>query len=302
MAAAATRSSPSATSCSTSARSTTTARTACRCPGAAEVTKVATGVSAQPRVPRARASTPAPQLVLAHHGLFWGVRAARAVASRWRRGCGSLLGAEALAGRATTCRSTPTPRSATTRCSASELGFEPDDRAVRRGPRARRSGRSGAAPSRSPAAELVERGRRADRARAAGLRRRARRGRARSGSSPAAAASQLARGRSRSASTRFVTGEPTEHVMGDAREGGIHFIAAGHYATETLRHPAPRRAGRRALRRSSTSSSTSRTRSEGHGRSSRTLRRKELTRPARSDIHSVGVLQAEEEIATWPFT
>jgi dinuclear metal center YbgI/SA1388 family protein len=32
----------------------------------------------------------------------------------------------------------------------------------------------------------------------------------------------------------FVTGEPTEHVMADAREGGIHFVAAGHYATETF--------------------------------------------------------------------
>jgi dinuclear metal center YbgI/SA1388 family protein len=32
----------------------------------------------------------------------------------------------------------------------------------------------------------------------------------------------------------FVTGEPREHVMADALEGGIHFVAAGHYATETL--------------------------------------------------------------------
>jgi len=32
----------------------------------------------------------------------------------------------------------------------------------------------------------------------------------------------------------FLTGEPAEHVMADAREAGIHFIAAGHYATETF--------------------------------------------------------------------
>jgi dinuclear metal center YbgI/SA1388 family protein len=32
----------------------------------------------------------------------------------------------------------------------------------------------------------------------------------------------------------FLTGEPREHVMAEAREGGIHFIAAGHYATETF--------------------------------------------------------------------
>ena len=32
----------------------------------------------------------------------------------------------------------------------------------------------------------------------------------------------------------FLTGEPAEHVMADAREAGVHFLAAGHYATETL--------------------------------------------------------------------
>lgn len=30
----------------------------------------------------------------------------------------------------------------------------------------------------------------------------------------------------------FVTGEPAEHAMADAEEGRIHFFAAGHYATE----------------------------------------------------------------------
>ncbi len=32
----------------------------------------------------------------------------------------------------------------------------------------------------------------------------------------------------------LVTGEPAEHAMADAREGGIHLIAAGHYHTEKL--------------------------------------------------------------------
>jgi dinuclear metal center YbgI/SA1388 family protein len=32
----------------------------------------------------------------------------------------------------------------------------------------------------------------------------------------------------------FLTGEPSEHVMADAGETGLHFVAAGHYATETL--------------------------------------------------------------------
>lgn len=32
----------------------------------------------------------------------------------------------------------------------------------------------------------------------------------------------------------FLTGEPSEHVMADAAESGTHFIAGGHYATETF--------------------------------------------------------------------
>ena len=32
----------------------------------------------------------------------------------------------------------------------------------------------------------------------------------------------------------FMTGEPKEHVMAQARENDVHFIAAGHYATETF--------------------------------------------------------------------
>ena len=32
----------------------------------------------------------------------------------------------------------------------------------------------------------------------------------------------------------FLTGEPAERVLAQSREAGIHFLAAGHYATETL--------------------------------------------------------------------
>ena len=32
----------------------------------------------------------------------------------------------------------------------------------------------------------------------------------------------------------FITGEPKERSMADAEEAGIHFLAAGHYATETF--------------------------------------------------------------------
>ena len=60
----------------------------------------------------------------------------------------------------------------------------------------------------------------------------------------------------------FLTGEPKENVMADAREAGIHFIAAGHYATETF---GVRRLGDcwPTASGSSTSGSTSRIRSDG---------------------------------------
>jgi dinuclear metal center YbgI/SA1388 family protein len=32
----------------------------------------------------------------------------------------------------------------------------------------------------------------------------------------------------------FLTGEPAERVMSEAQEAGIHYVAAGHYATETF--------------------------------------------------------------------
>ena len=32
----------------------------------------------------------------------------------------------------------------------------------------------------------------------------------------------------------FLTGEPAEYAMADAGEAGVHFLAAGHYATETF--------------------------------------------------------------------
>jgi dinuclear metal center YbgI/SA1388 family protein len=32
----------------------------------------------------------------------------------------------------------------------------------------------------------------------------------------------------------FLTGEPAEYAMADAREAGVHFLAGGHYATETF--------------------------------------------------------------------
>ena len=46
-----------------------------------------------------------------------------------------------------------------------------------------------------------------------------------------------------------ITGETAEHVMAEAREAGVHYIAGGHYATERFGIPP----SKRATRRSSTS-------------------------------------------------
>ena len=32
----------------------------------------------------------------------------------------------------------------------------------------------------------------------------------------------------------FLTGEPAERIFAQSREAGIHFLGAGHYATETF--------------------------------------------------------------------
>ena len=45
---------------------------------------------------------------------------------------------------------------------------------------------------------------------------------------------RTSRTRSATGLDAFLTGEPIERVMLEARENGVHFLAAGHYATETL--------------------------------------------------------------------
>ena len=79
----------------------------------------------------------------------------------------------------------------------------------------------------------------------------------------------------------LLTGEPAERTMAQARESGLHFIAAGHYATETFGVRAPGGAPRRALRRARRSSWMFRTRCElpriaalNDGRMSRSGRRR----------------------------
>ena len=88
-------------------------------PGRAEVSKVATGVTANLET-LTRAAEGGAELVLTHHGLFWG-DGVSPLSCRWRPGS-VPCSARTSRWPPTTCRSTPIPRSATTPCSATRSG------------------------------------------------------------------------------------------------------------------------------------------------------------------------------------
>ena len=197
-------------------------------PGAAEVTKVASGVSAHLELLE-RARDAGADLVIAHHGLFWDSHPralSEQMAARLRIALEAGISVAAyhlpldahheIGNNALLCR---------------ELGFEP-----REAPFAEVRGRSigvvGEHPDGIQATELFAAvGRLVDReplvfdngpptVRTIGI-------------CSGAGASEI-HGAVRLGLDAFLTGEPSEHAMADAREGGLHFIAAGHWATETL--------------------------------------------------------------------
>ena len=212
-------------------------------PGRTEVNKVATGVSANLELLE-RAVDSGAELVITHHGLLWGDRALRLsvpMAARLR----ALL------------------------CADVSLAALPP---ASRRPSRDRQQRAAAGRTRSGCGRAALRrgegiGRRASIGRAcgAGRRRRAERGgwprpsaRSRWSStpapsgSPASASSPAAGGFALHEAgplglDALITGEPSEPVMGEAREYGVHFLAGGHYATETFGIRRLGRAGRRAL-------------------------------------------------------
>jgi dinuclear metal center YbgI/SA1388 family protein len=196
-------------------------------PGAEEIEHVATGVSAH-RELFVRAAGQGAQLVLCHHGLFWNAQP-RAVSPALKERLEVLfrhdmglaayhlpLDAHAEAGNnALICRALGLER-------AEPFGSH----------RGRPIGFVGRSDPGVPLAELVERCRRAfgrepflwdfgpDPVESVGVV-------SGGGASSLAEAVELGLG-------AFLTGEPAEPAMADAKEGGIHFIAGGHYATETF--------------------------------------------------------------------
>ena len=196
-------------------------------PGAREVTRVISGVSAQ-RALSERAVELDAQLVLVHHGLFWDFQPTGltpVLAERLRPlfkhdinlaayhiplDAHAELGNNALLAQALGCdahepfgsyRGTPIGRKGTFPGGITV----PELRERVRAATHREPTIQGAGPERIRAIGIV------------------------SGSAADMLPQAIAAGLD-----AFLTGEPREHVMADAQESGIHFIAAGHYATETF--------------------------------------------------------------------
>ena len=212
-------------------------------PGPAQVQTIATGVSAHAELFELAARERA-QLLLVHHGLFWGsgVRAIDAAAeappaAAVRRGHRARRLPPA-AGRASAARQQRAARARARRADeldAVRAAPRPADRLPRELPRRRHAPR-GAVRARA----------RGHRARAARVRRGA--------GARAAPRDRLRRGRrlhreaAAAGADALLTGEPAERSMAQARESGVHLIAAGPLRDRDVRRQASRRASRRALR------------------------------------------------------
>lgn len=197
-------------------------------PGAREVTRIATGVSAH-RELLERARDAGAQLVLAHHGLFWQflpLALSEQMAARLRIALDAELSVAGyhlpldahreIGNNALLCR---------------ELGFELTDEplgAVRGTPIGAIGRRADPLPATelfAAVGELLDREPLVFEAGPAEVRS--------LGVVTGAGASTIHEAVALGLDA-LLTGEPAEHAMADAREGGVHFIAAGHWATETV--------------------------------------------------------------------
>jgi dinuclear metal center YbgI/SA1388 family protein len=197
-------------------------------PGASEVTKIATGVSANLELLEAAVDSGA-QLVLTHHGLLWGDELAALSVPMARRLRALLCADVSLA--AYHLPLDAHPEIGNNALLRDALGLEPDDR-----PFGEAKGSAVGVIGR--AAEPIDVGE---------LRRRLTEA---VGQDPLVFDAGPERISSVGIVTggggfalheagplgldALVTGEPSEPVMGEAREYGVHFLAGGHYATETF--------------------------------------------------------------------
>jgi dinuclear metal center YbgI/SA1388 family protein len=196
-------------------------------PGADEIELVATGVSAH-RELFERAAAEGAQLVLCHHGLFWDAQP-RTITPALKRRLAALFDSDmSLAAYHLPLDAHPEVGNNALICAA--LGLE------RAEPFAEHRGRAIGCVGRSgegvPVDELLERCTRAfgrepfawrfgpETVRSVGVV---------SGGGASSLAEAAALGLD-----ALLTGEPAEPAMADAREAGLHFVAGGHYATETF--------------------------------------------------------------------
>ena len=191
-------------------------------PGAPEVAKVVTGVSAQLELFE-RAAAAEAQLVLCHHGIFWDFDP-RAITPVMKRRLATLFEHDiSLASYHLPLDAHPEVGNNALICM--ELGLD-------RGERFGGVGWVGHSGAGIPFPEFRERCAATfgqdplawdagpDVVRSVGVV---------SGAAHSSLADAVALGLD-----AFITGEPAEHTMADAREAGIHFLACGHYATETF--------------------------------------------------------------------
>ncbi|MDP9134753.1 MAG: Nif3-like dinuclear metal center hexameric protein [Actinomycetota bacterium] len=197
-------------------------------PGAEQVELVVTGVSAQLELFE-RAAAAGAQLILCHHGIVWGSRP-QAIGPQTKRRLQALFAADiSLAAYHLPLDAHPEVGNNALICAA--LGLEPAERIGDH--EGRPIGFVGRSAEGVGLAELRERCVRAFGGREPLIQ----------GAGPeivhnlgvisGAAADYLGDAVSLGLDG-FLTGEPSEHSMADARENGMHFIAAGHYATETF--------------------------------------------------------------------
>ncbi len=197
-------------------------------PGGAEVTRVATGVSANLELLSAAVDSGA-ELVITHHGLFWGSEVAPLsvpMAARLR----TLLAAEASLA-AYHLPLDAHPEIGNNALLRDALGLEPDGRAFGEA----KGSAVGVIGNVAEAIDIGELARRLTEAVGqeplvfdAGPNRISSIGIITGGGAFALGeAGKLGL-------DALVTGEPTEPAMGEAREYGVHFLAGGHYATETF--------------------------------------------------------------------
>lgn len=197
-------------------------------PGADEVDVVVTGVSAQLELFEQAAAAGA-QLVLAHHGIVWASRP-QAIDVQAKRRLQALFDADlSLVAYHLPLDAHPEVGNNALVCAA--LGLEPAERLGDY--EGRPVGFVGRSAEGVPIAELRERCLRAFDGREPLIQ----------GAGPdvvhslgviSGAASGYLGDAIALGLDGFLTGEPSEHSMADARENGLHFIAAGHYATETF--------------------------------------------------------------------